>query len=284
MQNGRLLVLVLLLSLNNLLYCGAWVQGKKNSYIQLSFTYLKYNKLIIGNKPLLSLNRSVSDNSLQYFAQTGITDKLDIFVIFPYKFLESGNKKLTANSILSSGSLNSFGNIEGGLQYLLSQKNWIQSIKLGVSLNTSKYQHESGLRSGFDRWSIYTSYLFGKSINKNYLSSEIGIRINSNKYADDFIFNFEYGFSKTLLSKSLWLIPALYIVLPINEGKYANNNSEYTGLYMDEMSFISPGIKINYEVIKKWWINISTFIGVYARFGGAAPTFTIGIANQIIKK
>ena len=51
-----------------------------------------------------------------------------------------------------------------------------------------------------------------------------------------------------------------------------------SNLYNYNGQYVSPGIKISYNVFSNFWINVASFGAVFAENQGAAPSLNVGLA------
>ena len=60
-----------------------------------------------------------------------------------------------------------------------------------------------------------------------------------------------------------------------NEG-----NSVQTGLYRDNSSYISPGLKLSQKFMKQWYLNFAGYGAFFSENEGSAATWNAGIAYE----
>lgn len=275
------------------LQAGIWPQGKGNGYFNLSFTYLKYNEVINGSLlasngfDKLPLKRSVSDHTLNGYLEYGISNRLTAIANVPIKLLKTGNEVRSLNNdpfpedTLTSGSLNTLGNINIGARYLIARGELLWSVKVNSGIRSADYQHNTGLRSGYDAWYVTPSVQTGKSWGKTYFSASLGYRFKSNGYAHDLVTDNEFGYQWQRKSGlPTWFIVTAGAVLPITNGSHDDQNSKQTGLYRDEEGFVDPGLKINHYLTKRLSVNISSIGALWAWHGGNQLTYTAGVSYE----
>ncbi len=290
----RYLLLTLLFTfLADYLQAGLWPQGKGNGYFNVAFTYLKYNEVINGSLfgqdgfDKLPLKRSVSDHTLNGYLEYGISDRLTVIANVPFKLLKAGEKVRSlkndpfAKDTLTNGTLNTLGNINIGARYLIARNELLWSLQLTSGVRSAAYQHNTGLRSGYNAWYLTPKLEAGKSWGKTYFSTSLGYRYKSNGYAHDLVTDNEFGYQwRRSSGRSTWFILTAGAVLPVTEGRHDDKNTEQTGLYRDEEGFVDPGLKINHYITERWSINISSIGALWARHGGNQLTYTGGISYE----
>ncbi|HIF14543.1 MAG TPA: hypothetical protein EYQ86_04165 [Bacteroidetes bacterium] len=134
--------------------------------------------------------------------------------------------------------------------------------------------------AGYDGAGIYGSYLLGKGWGNSYFSGELGLYLRNNGFSNDLSALLEYGRKWKVLKKEMWLVFVLNILQPINVGDYDNDLRYYTGLYASKTKYISPGLKLNYNILKNFWVNMSSFAALNAHLGGKAPILNISLAYK----
>ncbi len=284
--NVLLLLVLFLCTLN--VYAGAWGRAAKSGYFQTSFTYLKYTQLLNGSNPTSDLKRSVLDITLQTYLEYGLGNNLTLVGVLPFKMLQTGDDLLDApldlypNAMaVAAGKHQGLSNVSLALKYQFYNQGFVASAQLGTSMPASAYQAATGLRNGYDCWSFSPRLLVGKGFNKAYLTASAGLEFRTNNYAHNVTGSVEYGYGLAWNEQQkTWFTAVMNIYLPISNGTYNDDTSVHTGLYQDEASYVSPGIKINHGINKNWWINVSAYGAVYANHGGAFPTLNVGIAYE----
>ncbi|MCF8233251.1 MAG: hypothetical protein K9G67_04805 [Bacteroidales bacterium] len=285
----RVKILSAFLFISSFAYAGGpWIEGKGSGYFQLSYTYLKYDRLLNGwNNPVSDLKREVSDFTLQAYFEYGLTDRMQLNVVLPYKFLRTGDALLKAPDDLypadtvAAGTLNHFSNLSAGLKYLLLDKNLKVAAKFMVAANTSEYDSLTGLRSGYDAWYFAPSFSIGRGYPRSYYFAEMGFRFKTNNYSNDLLFAGEYGYRWGLFGDAeTWTIIALEAVIPSGKGGYNDDRSGHTGLYMNEEGYISPGFKLNQQLGYGLYLNLAVYGAIWADHHGAAPTYNAGLAYK----
>ena len=281
MKYSAIFILVLFL-VNNSLIAGAWLQGKNKGYSQFGFSYLHYNKMFYNAKAY-NMPRSVTDITYQWYQEYGLSNDFDLISVIPLKSVSNGEP----NDLFDFSSISKFpnqfslfgpGNIELGIKYSLKEKKTMQSLVLKWVMPTAIKDENSGLNTGYDGSGIYGAYLLGKGWNKSYFSGELGMCYRTNGFSNDLSVLLEYGRKLKFLNNDLWMVFVMNILQPTNKGNYENGNRYYSGLYASNIRFYSPGLKLNYNITDKFWLNVSSFGALNANLGGKAPIINISIA------
>ncbi len=257
---------------------GPWLKKKGESYTQISFSFMKANSLFHISEPdPITLHRDVRDHTLSLYSEIGISDKLNLIVYIPMKFV--GTKKEISRSnlfadTLVAGSLTTLGNASLAVKFKLIEEKYVLSTQIKVEAPGLEIETQSGLRTGYDTWTIHPALLFGKSGNKTFYSAEAGYRFRTNDYSDEFYGNIEYGYQ----IKKLWIIGVIEARQSMFNRNKVEPNFLQTGLFVNNQEYFSPGVKLNLEINR----NLSLTAGLYGAFSGNyvlhAPSVTFGIA------
>ncbi|MFY0602398.1 MAG: hypothetical protein JXQ93_00505 [Flavobacteriaceae bacterium] len=256
----KFVYLILLLNVSQIYGQSPWTQKKGKAYTQLSFTSISEYNSLFGDPDYLT-ERTITDNTLQFYGEYGLTDKTSLVLNLPFKMIKTG--ELTNSGLLlpfsQSGSESSFGNIEVGIKHVLSQKKWILSGQFNIEANTGSYNNISGIRTGYDAWSFTPLFLAGRSFGNTYLQGFVGANIRTNNYSSNFKIGGEIG---TKAFKNIWLIGFVDISSSFKNGDIALPASNLVnGLYVNDQEYGAFGIKVIGEFSKNF--------GLTGGFGGA---------------
>ncbi len=211
------LSILLLLSVSfNLLAQSPWTKNKKEGYVQLSYTTISNYDKLFGN-PEINLGKKVSDNTLQIYSEYGLSDKTTLLVNVPFKLTsyDENLATISGGGATISESNNSLGNIQIGVKHNFYKKKWLLSGQLNVEANTSNYDANTGLRTGYDAWSFTPLFLAGRGFDKWYIQAFTGFDIRTNDYSSNYKLGGEIGY-KTL--DWLWIAGFLDGVASLNNG------------------------------------------------------------------
>ena len=235
-----------------------WTKKKNEGYVQLNFTSLaSYNK-VFGN-PEYDTQREITDNTLQLYGEFGITDNTTLFANVPLKVLKSGDFSKDMSLALSTfrttkATETTLGNIQLGVKHNFINKKWLISAQLAVEANTSSYNADAGLRSGYDAWTVTPLFLAGRGFDKWYIQSFIGADIRTNNYSSNFKLGGEVGY-KTF--DWLWIAGFLDGVASFKNGDIALPQENLaTALYINDQSYAAFGLKFIAEFNKKFGANV----------------------------
>ncbi|WP_299064431.1 hypothetical protein [uncultured Polaribacter sp.] len=256
-----------------------WTKEKKDLFLNLSYTSIaNYNELF-GN-PDYNTEKNITDRTYQIYGEYGLTNKTALVFNIPIKSIKTEDTNNLISS-LDSGSKTAFGNISLGLKHQFYNKNWVISGQLVTALNTSTFDENTKIRTGYDAFTFTPQLLIGKSFGKTFLQTQIGADIRTNDYSNNFKIGGEFGGK---ISKNIWLIGFVDIVKNIDNGVYKTGEinpqtlTPRNGLYVTDQEYGSYGLK---GILQLCDLGITTSFG-NAFFGNNVPkktAFSIGIFN-----
>ena len=233
-----------------------WTQKDGNFYTQLSYTTISNYDVLFGN-PDYNTNGKITDNTIQFYAEYGFSDKTTLILNLPYKSISYDQYVICINGPCNNleHSKSSLGNIEIGLKHNFFSKNWLLSGQVSVEANTGSFDTNSGIRTGYNAWSITPLFLAGKSFGKSYFQSFIGANIRTNNYSSNFKIGGEYGYKVT---KGFWLVGFLDIVKSFKNGNVVLPASNLAnGLYVNDQEYSAYGFKGIAEFTNNFGITAS---------------------------
>ncbi|WP_375238460.1 hypothetical protein [Aurantibacter sp.] len=257
----RLILLLIFITVSQLIQAqSAWTKKKGEGFTQLSFSSIaNYNNQF--GSPDYQTERTITDNTIQLYTEYGLTDKTTLIASVPFKILKAGDATFSNTiPITNNGSNNALGNIELGLKHNFYNKKWVISGQLNIEANTGNYDTKTGLRTGYDTWTLTPTLNIGRGFTDFYIQGFTGVNARFNNYSSNFRIGGEAGY-KTF--KRLWIVAYLDVVSSFKNEKDTNLPIEnlLTGTYVNNQEFTAYGLKALLEITQK--------IGLTASFGGA---------------
>lgn len=247
-----------------------WTQKEGKFYTQLSFTTISNYNTLFGD-PEYKLQRNVTDNTLQVYGEYGISDKTTLLLNLPLKLIKTAGFNNDANDVFTQteeNSKSSIGNLEIGIKHNFYNKDWLLSGQISVEANSGSFDANSGIRTGYDAWTITPLFLAGRGYKDSYVQTFIGANIRTNNYSSNFKIGGEYG---KKITEQVWLIGFVDIVKSLENGNIVlPTTNTVTGLYVNNQEYGAFGFKGIYEVNDKFGVN--------SAFGGAF------FGNNVAKK
>ncbi len=258
-----------------------WTKKKKEAYLQLSYTTIPSYSELFGD-PTYSTERKINDNTLQFFTEYGLTDKTTLIINLPLKLVSTNNLVDQTNSspITTKDSKTALGNIQIGFKHNVIHKKWLLTGQLTVEANTTTaFEEASGLRTGYDAWTVTPLLITGTSINKWYLQGFTGIDIRTNNYSSAFKIGGEAGYKTT---DWLWIAGFIDIVASFKNGDIEEQTSNLlTGLYVNNQSFGGYGFKFIGEINNYFGANLGLGGAFSGRNVAKKPAISLGIYCDI---
>ena len=239
-----------------------WTKEKNEFYVQLTYTTIPNYDTLFGN-PDFTTPSKISDNTIQFYGEYGISNKTTLIVNLPFKLITVNDFKNPLINCVGNCSEDfsetALGNLEIGIKHNFYKKDWILSGQFSIEANTSSYNNVSGIRTGYDAYTFTPLFLAGKGFGKTYIQSFIGASIRTNNYSSNFKIGGEIG---RKLNKHIWLIGFLDILKTFKNGNInLPIQNSFTGLYINDQDYGAYGLKAIGEITSNF--------GVTAGFGGA---------------
>ncbi len=261
----------------------AWTKEKGKFYAQIGASFLSYDQLLNGKanpKDYTPLNAKFTDMTIQTYGEYGLTNRITLSGQVPLKLLSSSDVKLP--NTIKEGSLSALSNIQAAVTANFYNKNGIVvSGKANIGLPTAKFDAPTGLRSGFDAWSVEPSVLMGFGHAKFFASGELGYVLRTNNYSNRIHFAAQIGkfFGK---KKKMMGIFNLELMKSGDNGTYNDATSLQTGLYLDKQSYFSPTLKFGYKTNDKitLWLSAGGGLAPITKNIAASPGLSFSISYQ----
>ncbi|MDO6810381.1 hypothetical protein Q4603_17280 [Zobellia galactanivorans] len=232
---------------------GAWTKAKNKAYVQLSYYNIAAYSGVYGN-PDYRTERKITDNTLQLFGEYGISDKTTVLLSLPIKMIKAGDvvSSTAGVPITSDGSETALGNLVLGVKHQLYNKKWVISGQLNFEANTGSYFEASGLRSGYDTFTLSPKLNIGRGYDNFFVQASTGVDIRFNDYSSNFRASAEAGVKPI---KRLWIIGFLDFSTSFENGEVILPEANLaTGLYLNDQAYVAYGIKGIVEITEKFGV------------------------------
>lgn len=256
-------ILVLVLSFSVAAFSQSpWTKEKSKFYTQLSFTTIPNYNTFFGD-PNYEVPSEITDNTIQFYGEYGISDKTTLIVNLPLKLItinDFEDPRIDCGGDCSRDFSNiALGNVEFGIKHNFYKKDWLISGQFSIEANTSSYDAASGIRTGYDAYTFTPLLLAGRSFGKTYVQGFLGANVRTNDYSSNFKLGGEVG---RTISKGIWLIGFVDVVKSLVNGNIIlPTQNSFTSLYINNQDYGAYGIKGIGEITNNF--------GITAGFGGA---------------
>ena len=275
---------LIIILIHQLTFSQAWIKPKGAGYSQMGYSYITSSKIYGIENTDEQLRRTVTDQTIQGYLEYGLGSKFMMTAVLPFKMTNTGNEIFETDYVsdtLQSGKLNALGNISiAGIYGITQNTKWVSSIGLSVDTKTASYEKEIGLRTGVDAWASFLNFNLGRSWGKTFIQSNAGLKVRSNNYSSQFIGAAQIG--RAL--KKVQLIFGLELYKSLKNGSFNDETSIHTGLYQNNLEFLSFSLKANYTVSKH--IKVWGFIGggLAGELVARAPSYSLTLSYEWLNK
>lgn len=233
-----------------------WAISKSSINAQLGYlTIPSYTALSGAGGNSIEMIREVSEHTLQFYGEYGLSNNTTASVLLPYRFNNRGARNPNSNLIFAqedTGSISGFGNITLAIRHQfrigdLSSGNFALGGHLHLDFPAGKSQYSAGLRTGYDAMTINPMMSAGMSFSsKAYWFAYGGFGFRTNDYSHFTNFGASTGVH---LWQRFWLMGITELVLPLENGSRPLPPLDVlTGLYVNDQGWFSVGITGSLEI------------------------------------
>ncbi len=256
-----------------------WTQKKDEAYLQLSFTSISGYTELFAKGDAVPTNRKMNDNTLQLFAEYGLTDKTTLIANVPLKFVSSGALVDPAENLTTESSLTTLGNVQLGVKHKFYDNKWLISGQLMVEANTGDFEEASGLRTGYDAWTFTPLIIAGRGFDSWYVQAFTGVDIRTNEYSSAYKLGGEVGYKAI---DWLWIAGFLDGVASFQNGDVAIPvTNRLTSLYVNDQSYAGFGLKLIGEFDDNFGANVGLGGAFSGRRVAVAPAISFGLYYKL---
>ncbi|HMS50989.1 MAG TPA: hypothetical protein PKD56_01585, partial [Chitinophagales bacterium] len=242
-------------------------------FAQIGFNNITYTTTYLDDGSLGTtdnLTREITDQTLQLYAEYGLTNNITLLLNAPYKLTEA--KKIGA-SPRPEGSLNGVGNISVGGKYGILKGKINLAATLRYDAQTAKADELTGLRTGYDASVIAPGVAIGLGGNKWHVGGDANFNIRTNGYSTDISAIIEGGYR---ILKPVLLMAVLDMRKSFKNGSVVDFN-QTTELYTDDQEFMAFGGKLNIDIAAGFGLNLWGYGALAGRKVPAAPSIGAGL-------
>jgi hypothetical protein len=241
-----------------------WVRSRAGAYAQAAWHFIPaYKSIFDANGNDRTLERNLSENTFQLYGEYGLSKRLTGVVNLPFRYV-SADKSTQSSTQTASGYVANVGNISVALRYGILQKSVPVSFTLRVDAPASAYNNPSGLRTGYNAYTVLPMLSAGMGFGRAYAFAYAGYAYRSNGYSHYINAGAEGG----IKTGRFWIIAFSEWVYSLENGdiKLPANNLE-TSLFVNDQGYLSVGFKGIY--------SINRFLGVVLSTAGAVQAYNV---------
>lgn len=251
-----------------------WTRARGDGFAQAAFYAIApYDRVITESGDEFETARTLTDLTMELYAEHGITDTWTVVAVVPFKHLDAGdpNPEISADTPpTEAGSLTALGNIRLGLRRSLARGTWNVAVQLDVEAPTAEFRTGTGLRSGYDAWSAVPVVSVGRGRDHSYWYAFAGGGWRGNGYSNFWRAGIEGGRSSG--KGRWWWIGSLEILQTLHDGDRLDPTTNVaTALYVDEQEVVAPVFKVLHRVSERWGLQGTLQGGFTGNFVARSP-------------
>lgn len=249
-----------------------WVRPVSSGYVQVGYhTIPAYSQIFGGGGSDLPLVRYVTERTLQLYGEYGLDARTTAVVSLPWRMHERGARTPELPLYIvptETGQISGFGNISLALRRQLLSGPLVLGGTLRLDLPSVSNQPGTGLRTGFNAFTVLPTLSMGQGGKRLYWFAYSGFAFRTNNYSHYLNTGAEGG----LAVGPLWFIAFLDVVLPFENGdRPLQPVRTRTGLYENNQGWLSPGLKALWQVTPRWGIVASGASAFWAQYVPQSP-------------
>lgn len=249
-----------------------WARSKAGFYGQAGFHFIpKYTVLFGKNNEDIELIREVSEQTAQWYAEYGLTDRNTLVLSLPVRFVHRGGRNPNSNLMFAredTGSVSGLGNVSIAVrhQFLTGKVALGGTLRLDFPSDHSRLS--AGLRTGFNAFTVQPSISVGMSNAHGYWFGYGGFVFRTNQYSHVVNSGGEAG----LRIGPVWIIGFSDLLLSVGNGaRKLTPLDALTGLYDNDQGWLSVGIKGIWQLNRFVGIVVSGAGAVWAQYVPESP-------------
>ncbi len=280
-MNRFIPILVLLLSSISLQAQSPWTQEKGGGFGQLSFmsipTYNSFFTKDFEDASRIS-DQSYTEIGAQIYVEYGILENTTIVLDAPFKVLNASEPNVNP-SPLEAGTLAGLGNIRLAVRQGILTEGVRLAGQLLAELPTRSQDDATGLRTGYDAWTIQPSLSVGGGLGKGYIYGYGGVGFRTNEYSTFWNVGLEGGYNPF---EPFWAMLFFDVYQSFEDGNRMDIMSyRESGFYVNDQAWASLGIKLLYKFNDKLGLTASTTLAAFAGHQvPQSPSLAIGVFTE----
>ncbi len=219
-----------------------WPQTKGRFYTQVSWQGIpEYDAVFTKGKiSYTPLERRISEQTLQLYGEYGISYHTTVWCSVPWRIMRSGEPVLTSQPATAAGKVSGLGNASLAVRQSYFKWGLCFGGQLRVDLPAGGYDDATGLRTGYDAFTILPMLSAGKGYAHGYWFVYGGYGLRTNRFDHFMNFGAEAGYKIW----KIYLIGFSERLSPLDNGEVAlPQNNLMTSLYVNGQGWWSVGAK-----------------------------------------
>jgi protein XagA len=272
-----LLIIVLSLCQLPMVNAQAWTKPKGEGFYKLDYTLIQTNQVFDPRGEVVPF-RTLGNHTISFYGERGITDKFTLQAYVPFFVRNVLNETKGAQSgvLLEPGiENNNIGDVDIAFRYALPFGSLPVSATLLFGLPTGNSNQNSGLFTGDGEFNQMLKLSTGVGKDKWWTQFGLGFNNRTKGFSDEVRYDAEFGYK--MFHHKLFTILKLSGIESLNNGTEAASS---TGLFSNNVEFISPGMEFLYFVKPKFGFSFRAAGAVKGQNVLASPSFSFGFFLQ----
>ena len=250
-----------------------WPRTKAGFYAQATFQAIPtYHTVFDDDGGSAELGRSLSESAVQLYGEYGLSARTTLVAVLPYRIQQAGAARLSGPT--AEGSLSGIGNASVALRHNFAKGAMPLTATLRVDLPTNDNDRETGLRTGYNAFTLLPMFSTGQGYGKWYWYGYGGYGVRTHSYSHFLNAGAEAGYH----FPHFWLMAFSEWVVPLDNGDLdLGQNNQLTRMYVNNQGFGSVGVKTLIELNRFWGLTASAAGAAWGRNVPARPAFSGGV-------
>ncbi|MFH4966410.1 hypothetical protein V8G69_15520 [Gaetbulibacter sp. M235] len=259
-----------------------WNKGKGNGYYKLSAWSLVADQHYT-NSGKIDSNATRGNFTLSFYGEYGVTNKLDIIAYIPFitRIYQNTQVSGTNGSVIQAGeAVNSTGDIDVGLRYVMFKKNHIAlsaSLKLGLPTGKEKGGSDGSYQTGDGEFNQLLTIDVGSAFQlfykPAYAKAFIGFNNRTQGFSDEFHYGIESGIK---VYNKFWMLARIKSIESLKNGSSSTQISQGS-IFANNIEYFSIGAEIAYYIDSKLGISLNYTEAISGRIIYAKPSISAGV-------
>lgn len=254
-----------------------WPRSKAGLYAQAAWQFIPTYAEIFESKndPKTPLDREVTEAAFQFYGEYGLDRGTTLTLALPVRFLRSGDfiPSHFQTPETSEGNIVGLGNVSLGIRRAILEGNVRLTGTVRLELPTQRYDDATGLRTGYNTWTVLPMLSTGMGLGKVYWFAYAGCGLRTGGYS----YFLQTGAEAGVRVGKIWLIGFSELVYSLENGDVQLPlRNRIKNLYVDKQGYWSFGAKTIFEFNRFFGANFSAAGASWGQFVPKQPAFSLG--------
>lgn len=222
--------------------------------------------------------RTLGNHTISFYGERGITDKFTVQAYIPFLVRNVLNETVGLQSgvVLEPGiAYNNFGDVDISFRYALPFGKLPVSATLLLGFPTGNSTQNSGLFTGDGEFNQMLKLSTGIGKTNWWTQFGLGFNHRTRGFSNEIRYDGEFGYK--LLNGKLLAMLKVSGIESMDNGK---EGASSTGLFSNNVEFLSPGLELLYFIKPNYGMTLRTAGAVKGQNVLASPSFSFGFFIQ----